>query len=176
LKRITLALTIAALFLLSACGALPGGTPPDGAPIGSISESGAPATNSDETSLTVYFIDVGQADAALVLTGGATSFITLSFLDASVLTGDFDLRVELITNGKVMGYEGQHMKSATQYPDYAGDPNNIQLLKGRNMDINEHLLAHNGNYSNPTNGYYNPENGVLTDFGDGPPTNPKITP
>lgn len=40
---------------------------------------------------------------------------------------------ELITskNGKVKGYEGQHMKSAKAYPDYAGDSDNIQFLKGR---------------------------------------------
>lgn len=51
-----------------------------------------------------------------------------------------------MTTGKVKGYEGQHMKSAEAYPDKAGDPNNIQFLKGRNMDVNEHLDAHGGNY------------------------------
>ncbi|PDY46803.1 hypothetical protein COL30_20625 [Bacillus pseudomycoides] len=64
------------------------------------------------------------------------------------------------------GYEGQHMKSATEYPDFAGEPDNIQFLKRRNMDVNERLDAHRGNYHNPTNGYYTPKNDSMTDFGD----------
>jgi hypothetical protein len=52
LKRISLALTIAALFALSACGILPGGAPPNN-----------PSAPSGEAGLTVYFIDVGQADS-----------------------------------------------------------------------------------------------------------------
>ena len=76
---------------------------------------------------------------------------------------------ELINTGKVKGYEGQHMKSAKQYPEYAGNPNNIQFLKGRNMDVNEHLDAHMGNYQNPTNWYYDPNTGVYIDFGDNVP-------
>ena len=35
--------------------------------------------------------------------------------------------------------EGQHMKSAEQYPEYQGDPGNIQFLTSA-----EHLEAHNG--------------------------------
>ena len=62
---------------------------------------------------------------------------------------------ELLKNGKVKGYEGQHMKSANEYPDFAGDASNIQFLKRRTMDKNEHLDAHKGDYRNPTNGYYN---------------------
>lgn len=73
---------------------------------------------------------------------------------------------ELLTTGKVKGYEGQHMKSAEAYPDQAGDPNNIQFLKGRNMDVNEHLDAHGGNYNNPTNGYYDPQTGKFIEFDD----------
>jgi hypothetical protein len=69
----------------------------------------------------------------------------------------------------VKGYEGQHMKSAKEYPEYAGDPDNIQFLKGRNMDVNEHLDAHGGNYQNPTNGYYDPKTGKMIDFGDEAP-------
>jgi hypothetical protein len=79
---------------------------------------------------------------------------------------------ELLTTNKVSGFEGQHMKSATRYPNYAGDPDNIQFLKGRNMDINEHLAAHNGNYSNSTNWYYNPTDGTINEFGNGPPIKP----
>lgn len=63
------------------------------------------------------------------------------------------------------GYEGQHMKSANEYPD------NIQFLKGRTMDVNEHLDAHRGNYKNPTNGYYDPKTGVMVNFGDEIPWN-----
>jgi len=73
---------------------------------------------------------------------------------------------ELINTGRVKGYEGQHMKSAKMYPKYAGDPNNIQFLKGRSMDINEHLDAHMGNYQNVTNWYYDPQTGTFIDFGD----------
>ncbi len=73
---------------------------------------------------------------------------------------------ELMTTGKVKGYEGQHMKSANEYPDFAGDPDNIQFLKGRTMDVNEHLDAHGGSYHNPTNGYYDPNTDVMIDFDD----------
>ena len=73
---------------------------------------------------------------------------------------------ELLTTGRVKGYEGQHMKSVKQYPEYAGNPNNIQFLKGRNMDVNEHLDAHMGNYQNPTNWYHDSNTGVYIGFGD----------
>ena len=73
---------------------------------------------------------------------------------------------ELLKNKKVKGYEGHHMKSAKEFPEYAGDPDNIQFLKGRFSDINNHIDAHNGSYRNPTNGYFDPETGVRIDFGD----------
>ena len=76
---------------------------------------------------------------------------------------------ELMLNGKVKGYEGQHMKSAKAYPDFAGNADNIQFLKGRNMNVNEHLDAHGGSYRNPTNGYYDPATGNFIDFGDSVP-------
>jgi competence protein ComEC len=75
LKRITLILIIAALFLLSACGTLPGETPPGGAPTGGSSAPGVPVSSNTETGLTVYFIDVGQADSALILCDGAAMLI-----------------------------------------------------------------------------------------------------
>ncbi|MEK4936671.1 hypothetical protein BW425_08120 [Bacillus pseudomycoides] len=78
-------------------------------------------------------------------------------------------KLELLQTGKVKGYEGQHMKSANEYPDFAGEPDNIQFLKGRNMDVNEHLDAHSGSYHNPTNGYYTPKNDSMIDFGDAVP-------
>lgn len=76
---------------------------------------------------------------------------------------------ELKSKGRVKGYEGQHMKSAKEHPDYAGSSKNIQFLKGRKADVNEHLAAHGGDYRNPTNGYYNPETGKMIDFGNNEP-------
>jgi len=61
-------------------------------------------------------------------------------------------------------FEGQHMKSAAEYPEYQGDPDNIQFLTK-----DEHLAAHKGSWQNPTNWYYDPETKVFTDFGDGGP-------
>ena len=63
-------------------------------------------------------------------------------------------------------YEGQHMKSAEAHPEFQGDPNNIQALTR-----DEHQQAHSGDFRNPTNGYYDPQTGQMTDFGDNPPTN-----
>lgn len=64
-------------------------------------------------------------------------------------------------NGKA--FEGQHMKSAKMYPEYQGEPGNIQFLTRA-----EHLEAHDGNWQNPTNWYYNPVTKEKFDFGDGP--------
>ena len=63
-------------------------------------------------------------------------------------------------NGKA--FEGHHMKSAEAYPEYQGDPENIQFLTR-----DEHKDAHQGNFQNPTNGYYDPETGETKDFGEG---------
>lgn len=64
-------------------------------------------------------------------------------------------------NGKA--FEGQHMKSAERYPEYQGEPGNIQFLTRA-----EHLEAHDGNWRNPTNWYYNPVTREKIDFGEGP--------
>lgn len=64
-------------------------------------------------------------------------------------------------NGKA--FEGQHMKSAEMYPEYQGEPGNIQFLTRE-----EHLAAHDGNWQNSTNWYYNPVTKEKFDFGDGP--------
>ena len=64
-------------------------------------------------------------------------------------------------NGKA--FEGQHMKSAEMYPEYQGEPGNIQFLTRA-----EHLEAHDGNWKNPTNWYFNPVTKEKIDFGDGP--------
>lgn len=55
------------------------------------------------------------------------------------------------------------MKSAEMYPEYQGDLGNIQFLTRT-----EHLEAHNGNWRNPTNWYFNPVTKEKLDFGDGP--------
>ncbi len=62
-----------------------------------------------------------------------------------------------------VAFQGQHMKSAEMYPEYQGDPGNIQFLTRA-----EHLEAHNGNWRNPTNWYFNPLTKEKIDFGDGP--------
>lgn len=64
-------------------------------------------------------------------------------------------------NGKA--FEGQHMKSTEMYPEYQGEPGNIQFLTRA-----EHLDAHDGNWQNPTNWYYNPVTKEKFNFGDGP--------
>ena len=64
-------------------------------------------------------------------------------------------------NGKA--FEGQHMKSAEMYPEYQGEPGNIQFLTRA-----EHLEAHEGNWQNPTNWYFNPVTKEKFDFGVGP--------
>ena len=59
-------------------------------------------------------------------------------------------------------FEGQHMRSAAEYPEDQGNPDNIQFL---NRD--EHLRAHKGNCKNPTNWYYDPLTDTYNDFGNG---------
>lgn len=59
-------------------------------------------------------------------------------------------------------YEGQHMKSAAEYPEHQANPDNIQFLTK-----DEHLEAHKGSWQNPTNWYYNPMTKEFVDFGDG---------
>lgn len=67
---------------------------------------------------------------------------------------------ELLQRGAVSGYEGHHMKSVSAYPEYAGDSRNIQFLSE-----DEHLYgAHQGNYHQATNGYYNPETSEMIEF------------
>lgn len=71
-----------------------------------------------------------------------------------------DEQRELLERGSVKGYEGHHMKSVSEYPEYAEDPKNIQFLTE-----DEHFQgAHQGSYRNPTNGYYDPETNTMTEF------------
>ena len=58
-------------------------------------------------------------------------------------------KIELLSKGKVKGYEGHYMKSVRGFPDLAGDPDNIQFLTRA-----DHLKAHGGNWRNITYGRY----------------------
>ena len=64
-------------------------------------------------------------------------------------------------NGKA--FEGQHMRSAEMHPECQGDTSNIQFLTRE-----EHLAAHDGDWRNPSNWYYDPVEKRKMDFGDGP--------
>lgn len=63
---------------------------------------------------------------------------------------------------KGRAFEGQHMRSVAEYPEFQGDPNNIQFLTKE-----EHLEAHRGNWQYPTNWFYNPDTKEFVDFGEG---------
>jgi hypothetical protein len=54
---------------------------------------------------------------------------------------------ELITTGKVKGYEGHHINSVKGHPEMAGNPNNIKFVTPQ-----ENLDLHGGNFQNPTTG------------------------
>lgn len=76
-----------------------------------------------------------------------------------------DQQRDILKKGKAYNndgitFEGHHMKSVEQYPEYQGEPNNIQFLTK-----SEHLAAHNGFFKNSTNGYYDPLTGKNKDFG-----------
>lgn len=58
-------------------------------------------------------------------------------------------------------FEGHHMKSAESYPEYQGDPDNIQFLTRA-----EHKAAHGGDFHNATNGYYDPSTNMTVEFGN----------
>lgn len=62
---------------------------------------------------------------------------------------------------KGKAFQGHHMLSAELYPEHQEDPKNIQFLTR-----DEHKAAHNGNFQNPTIGYYNPETGDTIPFRD----------
>ncbi|WP_198405726.1 hypothetical protein [Chitinophaga caeni] len=55
---------------------------------------------------------------------------------------------ELKKAGKAKGYVGYHINNVKDYPDLAGDANNIKFVKKGD----EHLLEHSGNYRNSTSG------------------------
>ena len=73
---------------------------------------------------------------------------------------------ELVSKGKVAGYQGHHMKSVDGHNSKAGNPDNIQFLTRK-----EHLAAHKGNFHNNTNGRYDPATGNTNEFGRYNPSN-----
>lgn len=50
---------------------------------------------------------------------------------------------------KRKAFEGHHMLNVDKFPEHQGNPQNIEFLSRP-----EHLQAHDGNYQNPTLGYY----------------------
>ncbi len=67
---------------------------------------------------------------------------------------------ELISEGKISGFEGQHMMDVSTYPEYADDPNNIQWL----TYAEHHFGAHMGNWSNSTSGRVDYNTGEFIPF------------
>lgn len=72
---------------------------------------------------------------------------------------------EILSKGKATGYQGHHMKSVDGHNSRAGDSNNIQFLTRK-----EHLAAHNGDFHNNTNGYYDPKTGETKNFSRNKPS------
>jgi hypothetical protein len=54
---------------------------------------------------------------------------------------------ELLKTGKVKGIEGHHIFNVADFPELAGNPNNIKFLTRI-----EHLAEHGGNFANKTTG------------------------
>jgi len=76
---------------------------------------------------------------------------------------------EIVAKGRANGFEGHHMKSVKEYPQYASDPKNIQFLSR-----SEHVSgAHKGSTQNATNGCYNPKTGETQGFGNRGPQAPQ---
>jgi RHS repeat-associated protein len=57
-------------------------------------------------------------------------------------------KAELLSKGRVTGYEGHHINSVEAHPQLAGTADNIKFVKGRA----EHILEHGGNFQNSTSG------------------------
>lgn len=70
-------------------------------------------------------------------------------------------QAELLEKGKISGYEGQHMKDVKHYPEYAGDPDNIQFLPEGSVHMKG---AHGGAYRNGSNGWYDEKSGKVIPF------------
>jgi hypothetical protein len=56
---------------------------------------------------------------------------------------------ELLTKGKVKGYQGHHINNVKHHPQHAGNPNNIKFVTPK-----EHLKAHKENFKNESTGTF----------------------
>ena len=73
-------------------------------------------------------------------------------------------QAELLSTGRVSGFEGSHMLSAKDYPEHAGNPANIQLIPS----IAHYDGVHERNpRANTPNGVYHPDTGEVTPITDG---------
>jgi len=73
-------------------------------------------------------------------------------------------QAEMYHRGRVSGFEGSHMLSAKDYPEHAGNPDNIQLLP----TIAHYDGVHERNpRGNTPNGVYNPKTGEVIPIEDG---------
>ena len=73
-------------------------------------------------------------------------------------------QIDILEKGKAYdcdgrALEGHHMKSVAAFPEFQGNPDNIQFLSRL-----EHYEAHGDSFQNPTNGYYNPIEGKTIVF------------
>lgn len=71
-------------------------------------------------------------------------------------------QAELLQYGSISGFEGQHIKNVADYPQFAGDPNNIQFLTPQ-----EHFFGgHDGKWTNKSNGRLDLAKGQIIPFAE----------
>lgn len=71
-------------------------------------------------------------------------------------------QAELLQYGTISGFEGQHMKNVADFPQFAGDPNNIQFLTPQ-----EHFYGgHEGKWKNKSNGRLDLSTGQIIQFAE----------
>lgn len=77
---------------------------------------------------------------------------------------------ELIAKGQAKGYHGHHMKSVKAFPEYAGNPDNIQFLN----HFEHYEKVHNKNTRTAINGYYNYKTGEIHKFNGNELISPQV--
>lgn len=78
-----------------------------------------------------------------------------------------DQQKDILEKGKAYdeknkAFEGHHMLNVDNFPEYQGNPQNIEFLSR-----SEHLKAHDGNYQKATFGYYDYSTGKTRSFENG---------